>query len=291
MAQAAAVLSSLDMQFFRLHIAYDGSAFCGFQAQDNGRTVESELQKALFAVTGQMINLHVAGRTDAGVHAAGQVVSCAFVTTIKPRNLTLALFTKLPHDISVWRIDSMPEGFDARRQSIGKLYTYRLDQSLVPHINWRKRAWHMKKPLDSAAMQEAARYLVGEHDFSSFRSVHCEAAHAVRYIWDISVEERAPLIEVRIKGNAFCLNMVRIIVGTLVEVGQGKRKPEALYEVLKARDRKQAGITAKAHGLTLERIYYPDQLHDAEIPEDARFPRYPVSLSSWPIDNDAIAYG
>lgn len=287
----AAVRSSPDMQFFRLHIAYDGSAFSGFQAQDNGRTVEDELQKALFAITGQKISLRVAGRTDAGVHAGGQVVSCAINTTIKPRNLTLALLTKLPPDISVWRIDSMPEGFDARMHSIGKLYIYRLDQSLVPHILWRHRAWHMKKPLHTEAMRDAARYLVGEHDFSSFRSVHCEAQHAIRYIWNISLEVHAPLIEIHIKGNAFCLNMVRIIVGTLVEVGQGKRRPEAIKEILDARDRKKAGITAKAHGLSLERIYYPDQLDDAEIPAGAQFPRYPVSPSSWPLASEAIVYG
>lgn len=276
---------------FRFHISYNGGAFSGFQWQQNVRTVEGELKKALFLITGQDIALRVAGRTDAGVHANGQVVSCKFSTDIKPRNLTLALFTKLPQDISVWRIDEMPDNFDARRQSVGKHYLYRLDQSLVPHILYRPLAWHIKVPLNIEAMKEAASYLVGEHDFTSFRSVLCQAEHAKRYIWDIEIKHVQPLIEIHVRGNAFCLNMVRIIVGTLVEVGKKRINPRDIESILKACDRTKAGITAKAHGLTLMDVYYPDDLTKALIPPLARFPRFPINEDSWPIDNQAIIYG
>lgn len=276
---------------FRFHVAYDGNLLNGFQSQANGRTVEDELKRALLAITGQNITLTGAGRTDAGVHARGQVVSCAFETRLEPRNLTLALATKLPHDVGVWRIDKMPQGFDARRQSIGKHYLYRLEQSLVPDIYWRNRAWHIKKALDVKAMEEAACFFIGENDFSSFRNSDCQAAHAVRYLWEVSIKKAAPLIEIHIKGNAFCLNMVRIMVGTLVEVGQGKRNVDDIKSILLARDRKMAGVTAKAHGLTLERIYYPDDLDGANIPNRAVFPRFPITPFSWPFASDDIEYG
>lgn len=276
---------------FRLHVAYDGSDFSGFQSQANGRTVEGELKKALFQITGQNISLAGGGRTDAGVHANGQVVSCEFNTRLLPRNLTLALATKLPHDVTVWRVDKMPQGFDARRHSIGKHYIYRLDQRLVPDINWRFKAWHVKRPLDVEAMRTAASFFIGEKDFESFRGSQCQASHAVRYIWDIDIKNNSAVLEIHVKGNAFCLNMVRIIVGTLVEVGRGQRSPSDMKSIFDARDRTKAGITAKAHGLTLERIYYPDDLEGALIPPDAIFPRYPITSSSWPILNEAIEYG
>jgi tRNA pseudouridine38-40 synthase len=155
---------------FRFHLAYRGDKFAGFQAQANARTVSQEFQHALFLITGEKPVLQCAGRTDAGVHAQGQIVSLELETKLTLRQLTLALATKTPADLCVWRIDKMPLGFDARRHSVGKQYIYRIYQGLVPDVHIGNRAWHIRGPLDLEAMQEAANYLVGEHDFESFRS-------------------------------------------------------------------------------------------------------------------------
>lgn len=276
---------------FRLHISYVGTDFSGFQAQDNARTVEAELKKAIFAVTGQDVKVNVAGRTDAGVHARGQVVSIQLNTRLLPRQLTLALSANLPKDVSVWRIDQMPLGFDARRQSVGKRYVYRISQGLVADPFLAKNALHVRESLDVDAMATAAKYFEGEHDFSSFRGSLCNAAHAVRFIWQVGVKKLDSLIEIDVRGNAFCLNMVRIMVGTLIEVGKKKRVPEDVMRALLGKDRRLAGVTAKAHGLTLERVYYPDDLASADIPATATFPRFPVSDRSWGYRADEICYG
>jgi tRNA pseudouridine38-40 synthase len=277
--------------FFRFYLSYVGSSFAGFQAQANARTVAQEFQHALFLITSERPVIQAAGRTDAGVHALGQVISAELKTKLSLRQLTLALSTKLPKDLSVWRIDKMPQAFDARRHSVGKQYIYSISQGLVQDIRYRDKAWHVRELLNLAAMQEAANYLIGNNDFESFRSSLCTAAHARRYIWHLEITKKDNLLELDIRGNAFCLNMVRIITGTLVEVGRGKRKPEDIKLILEARDRRQAGVTARPEGLLFKRVYYPDELSDAKIPEQASFPRFPVTELSWPIDSHAIEYG
>lgn len=259
--------------------------------QNNGRTVEDEFKKALLAITGVAPKITVAGRTDAGVHARGQVVSAEFITRMSSRQLTLALQTKLPPDMSVWRIDKMPLGFDARRQSIGKRYVYRISQGLVADPFNRRTSLHVREPLDLSLMQQAAQHFLGEHDFSSFRSSLCTASHARRYVWCVDINQTNSLIEVEIRGNAFCLNMVRIMVGTLIEVGKGKRRPQSIADALLTHDRKLAGITAKACGLTLEEVYYPDDCAHAKIPARANFPRYPVTKEHWRFERADISYG
>ncbi|HXW53883.1 MAG TPA: tRNA pseudouridine(38-40) synthase TruA [Myxococcota bacterium] len=276
------------LRCFRLHLSYVGTEFCGFQEQARGRTVGGELARALRLITNQDITLHVAGRTDAGVHARGQVVSFECKTRLLPRQLQLALASHLPTDMAVFRIDSMPQGFNAQRHSVGKRYVYRIYQGLVADPFVAKFALHQRSSLDLPAMDQAAKHFVGEHDFSSFRSSLCTAPHARRYVWHACVKPHQALLEIDIRGNAFCMNMVRIMVGTLLEVGSGKRKAEAISHALSAKDRKLAGITAKAHGLTLEQVYYPDDLSDALIPEGARFPRYPVTEESWGFAIDEI---
>ena len=276
---------------FRFLLAYNGENFAGFQAQANLRTVSEEFRKALFLITGENPVTQAAGRTDAGVHARGQVISAELNTKLSPRQLTLALATKLPKDISVWRVDKLPTGFDARRHSIGKQYIYRIAQGLVHNIDMQNKSWHVRQILDISLMQEAANYLVGEHDFESFRSSLCGAAHAIRYIWYINIYNNNSVIEIDIRGNAFCLNMIRIIAGTLVEVGRAKLKPHDIKNILAARDRRLAGMTAKPQGLTFNRVYYPDDLTEALIPESARFPRFPITNNSWPLESNLIEYG
>lgn len=275
----------------RLHISYLGTNFSGFQEQSNARTVEGELKKALAKISGQMVKIRVAGRTDAGVHAHGQVVSVTLFIRLSERQLTLALRSHLPKDMAVFRIDSMPLSFDARRQSVGKQYIYRIGQGLAANPFLAPTVHHVPKRLDHVAMMRAALHFVGEHDFSSFRSAACTSAHARRYIWHAGVADRKGVLEVDIRGNAFCLNMVRIMVGTLIEIGQGRRAPETIHKALLAQDRRDAGFTAKPEGLTLNRVYYPDDLKGAFIPEGAVFPRYPVSQDSWGFSPAEITRG
>ena len=266
---------------WRLWISYLGTNFAGFQKQPNKKTVESDLQEAIFKLTAQTPILIAAGRTDAGVHARGQVLSCTFESKFDSRTLPIALSHFLGPDICVYRADSMPEVFDAKRQSIGKRYVYRINSSGQLHPFNHLFTWDLRQKLDLEAMQKAARYLIGEHDFESFRSVHCVAAHARRYIWKIDLKS-GEILEIDLRGNAFCHNMVRIIVGTLVDVGLGKLNLEDIPLILAQKDRSKAGRTAPPQGLTLEAVYYPDDLSQAKIPFDAVFPRYPITKESWP---------
>ncbi len=176
----------------------------------------------------------------------------------------------------------------AKTKHIGKRYVYRIYQGLVADPFVAKFALHQRSALDVLAMDKAAAHFVGEHDFSSFRSSLCSATHAKRYIWYARVEKNHGLLEIDIRGNAVCMNMVRIMAGTLLEIGKGKRTAQDVVRALLSNDRKLSGITAKAHGLTLERVYYPDDLSDAKIPEGARFPRYPVTKETWCFAIDEI---
>lgn len=268
----------MQLKTWRLWISYLGTDFVGFQKQPGQRSIESALQEALLKLTAQTPIVTGAGRTDAGVHARGQVVSCSFESRFDSRTLPVALSHYLGPAICVYQADEMRISFDAKRQSIGKRYVYRINASGKLHPFKNLYTWDLRQKLDLGAMREAAAYLIGEHDFESFRSVHCMAAHAKRYVWMISLSDS----EIDIRGNAFCHNMVRIIVGTLVDVGLGKLKPMDIPVILAKRDRTQAGRTAPAHGLTLEEVYYPDNLEQAEIPDGAIFPRYPVTRESWP---------
>ncbi len=274
---------------WRLWVSYLGTSFHGFQKQPGQPSVEQAFLTAFERLIGYAPEITPAGRTDSGVHARGQVISCTFESRFDSRTLPLALSHVLGPDISVYRADEMPEAFNARFHAIGKRYVYRISQNTRVHPFEHKYTWHVASALNLEAMQQAANYLVGEHDFESFRSSSCMAEHARRYIWKIAV---SPLstgwrgvggeVSVDIRGNAFCHNQVRIITGTLVEVGLGKYSPERVKEILLAKDRTLAGRTAPAHGLTLEEVYYPDDLSSAEIPEGARFPRYPVTNETWP---------
>ncbi len=264
---------------WRLWVSYLGTHFAGYQKQPGLNTIEASLQEALLKLTGQTPLLTPAGRTDAGVHARGQVISCTFESYFDSRTLPPALSHFVGPDICVYRADEMPDVFNAKRQSIGKRYVYRISQSGRLHPFNRLFAWDLRQKLDLNAMQKAADFLIGEHDFESFRSVNCVAEHARRMIWLIRI---TPEVHIDIRGNAFCHNMVRIIVGTLVEVGLGKLAPADIPNILAKRDRTLAGQTAPPHGLSLEEVYYPDDLSTAEIPSGAVFPRYPVSPESWP---------
>lgn len=267
---------------WRLRLAYHGGRFAGWQAQAGERTVQQELERALAVLAGEPVVARAAGRTDAGVHARGQVVSCRFTSSVPARRMVLALNANLPDDVSALAAEEMPAAFDAKRHSIGKRYLYRVLTSVPRDPFDGGTSWHVKGELDVEAMRAAATYLVGEHDFESFRSVHCDAAHARRYLWLVDVRREGERVLVEVRGNAFCRNQVRVVAGTLVDVGRGRHAPDDVKRMLEARDRTQAGVTAPAHGLFLEEVYYPDALEHAGIPEGAVFPRYPVTSEMWP---------
>jgi len=266
---------------WRLCVAYDGTAFHGWQKQAGLRTVEEVLSNGILRLTGQNPALAVAGRTDSGVHALAQAVSCRFTSHFDDRRLVLALSSILPRDLAVWRADAVPHGFNARRHAVGKRYLYLIDQNLAPSPFLHKSRWHLRRDLDLRAMQNAASMLEGEHDFESFRASSCDAAHARRYLWKVGVSKTDGLIRFDIRGNAFCHNMVRIIVGTLVDVGSGQLQSGDLADILHQRDRTKAGQTTPAHGLHLADVYYPDDLTNADIPSMSQFPRYPVTSETW----------
>lgn len=267
---------------WRFVLAYDGTAFMGWQRQAGARTVQAVLDAALSALAGAPVQCRAAGRTDAGVHARGQVVSAAFSSRVPPEKMVLALGSQLPDDVGVLRAEVMPEGFDAKACSVGKRYVYRVHNAPWNDPFRAHTSWHLRQPLDVDAMARAAPFFIGEQDFESFRSQHCDAAHARRYVWRSTVTAAEHLISFEIRGNAFCRHMVRCLAGTLVDVGRGRFSPDDIPRLLAVRDRTQSGVTAPPQGLTLEEVYYPDALAHAAIPVDARFPGFPVTKDDWP---------
>lgn len=277
---------------WRLVIAYHGRDFLGWQAQAGARTVQAELARALAAIAGEPVSVRAAGRTDAGVHARGQVVSCRFASRVPAHKMVLALGSHLPDDLSVVRADPMPESFDAKRNSIGKRYVYRVLHQTPRDPFWHDRSWHVRGDLDAGAMRRAASHFLGEQDFESFRHAQCDALHARRYLWRVDLASQGSLLELDVRGNAFCRHMIRIIAGTLVDVGRGRFRAEDIPAMFAARDRRAAGITAPPYGLTLERVYYPDDHAGADIPADACFPGWPIVDAAYPSEaEDALPPG
>jgi len=271
------------MNTWRVTLAYHGAGFAGWQRQAEQRTVEGEFRAALARLTDGKLSLRAAGRTDAGVHARGQTVSLQLEREFAKEQLPLALMAYLPSDIAVLRAEPMPAGFDAKSHAIGKRYTYRALARRARDPFRDDVTWHCHKALDVEAMQSAARHLVGEHDYESFRSTHCDAVHARRYLWCVEVvREDDDVVRIEVRGNAFCRSMVRVMAGTLISVGRGRIRPDDVKDIVAAKDRERAGQTAPAKGLTLERVYYPDTASSAGIPAEARFPRWPVTPATWP---------
>ncbi len=245
------------MRHIRLVVEYDGVSLCGWQRQANGATVQGHVEDALADLLGAPTPVIGASRTDAGVHARGQV--CAFWTerTIPVGGIQRALNGRLPPEISIVRADEVPDDFHPRFSARGKHYRYAILTRTHRSPRLRDRAWHLHRPLDLAAMQAGAAALIGEHDFAAFRAAGCSAKTTVRRISAIEVSTPEPdLVQIDVRGNAFLRNMVRIVAGTLVEVGAGDRPISQVAEILASRDRTIGGITAPAHGLELVEVYY-----------------------------------
>lgn len=230
-------------------VEYDGSRFQGWQVQPHTRTVQGAVETALGRIAGDAIRTVCAGRTDAGVHASGQVIH--FDTTVQrpERAWVMGTNTWLPPDVTVRWARTVDDEFHARFSTVDRAYRYLIMEGRARPALWRDRvAWTVDR-LDMAAMRAASAHLLGEHDFSAFRSAACQAANPVRSIHALEIERTDGIITIDIRANAFLHNMVRIVAGTLMDVGRGEGPPEWVGEVLAARDRTRTGATAPPHGL------------------------------------------
>lgn len=247
-------------RWLKLTVAYDGTAYAGWQIQPDKPTIQGTFESTWQRLTQESFRVTAAGRTDAGVHALGQVVGLATETRLSNNDLHRGLNALLPNDIAVVAIDDAPESFHATYDAVGKRYQYRIHNARSPSVFARHYTWHVPQQLDAAAMHAAAQALVGRHDFSSFETAGSERPDSIRTIHELVVlrrtGEHADRITVDVQGDGFLYNMVRTIVGTLVEVGAGKRDVAWPAEVLAARDRRKAGQTAPPHGLFLVRVEY-----------------------------------
>ena len=247
------------MRTLKLTVEYDGGGFSGWQVQPRVRTVQEVVERGLAALLGEEVRVTAAGRTDAGVHAAGQVISLRTGRDLPLRAFVLGLNAHLPEDVSIAAAEEAPDGFDARRSASGKRYRYRIWNGPTRSALRRRTHWAVFRPLDVEAMQAATAPLLGRHDFSAFRAADCPATHAVRELTRVEVRgARGGELEFVVEGTAFLKHMVRNLVGTLCEVGQGKRDPGSIAALLAGRDRTRAGATAPPEGLTLEAVFYDD---------------------------------
>jgi tRNA pseudouridine38-40 synthase len=242
----------------RLTVEYEGTAYQGWQVQPGGPTVQEVLERALATALRETVRVRGAGRTDAGVHACGQVAAVR-VTRVPDDlgRLRKSLNALTPDDVAVREIAVVDDAFDPRRQARSRVYEYRILNAPAPSPFWRRYAWHVPEPLDAGAMDAAARELLGEHDFAAFRGADAEPVRStVRRVLESRVQAERAVLVYRVEATAFLKHMVRNIVGTLVEVGRGERAAASLGELLAGRDRTRAGATAPAHGLILVAIRY-----------------------------------
>ncbi|WP_238455630.1 tRNA pseudouridine(38-40) synthase TruA [Desulfolucanica intricata] len=247
------------MRNIKVTIAYDGTNYHGFQEQRGTRlpTIQGVLQQELSRLSKNEIIVTAAGRTDAGVHAKGQVINfVADKWQIPIDRVVPALNSVLPKDICALAAEEVDPFFHARFAAVAKTYKYYIYNDIVPSPFWRLYSYHYKGYLDLEQMQKAAAYLIGEHDFCSFMAAGSPVKSTVRTLYELKLERKDKLIVLSFHGNGFLYNMVRIITGTLIEVGIGKYGPGDLKQILEGRNRKLAGPTAAASGLFLEKVYY-----------------------------------
>ena len=249
------------MKRIMLTVAYDGTNYHGWQYQNNGKTIEGELNKALSSLLQKNIEVIGASRTDAGVHAMCNAAVFDTDAGIPAEKYSYALNRMLPDDIRIRRSQEVPVGFHPRKTDTIKTYEYRIDCEEFADPLKTRYAYFTYVPLDASKMQEAAFYLIGTHDFKSFCSVNTTATTTVRTIHDIQVIRDGVDVIVRVIGNGFLYNMVRIIVGTLMDVGRGKYEPSAVKDILEATDRTCAGPTVPACGLMLKELRFLELEH------------------------------
>jgi len=248
------------MRTFKLTLAYDGTGYAGWQMQPGKPTIQAALEAALAKISGETIRAAASGRTDAGVHALEQIVSFKSATALSPETLRNALNAELPRDMAALAVETAADDFHARRDAIRKRYRYQIHDGDVPDVFHRPYCWHYRQPLDADAMARAAQAFVGTHDFRSFEYRWPQRSSSVRTIYEAFVRRTSSpaegMITFEVAGNGFLYNMVRALVGTLVEVGRGTRPESWPAEVVAAGDRRVAGMTAPAQGLFLISVDY-----------------------------------
>ncbi len=257
---------------FALGVEYDGSRYCGWQMQSHGtRTVQNEIEKALAIVADHPLHVVCAGRTDTGVHATGQVVHFDSPAQRKSKAWVMGVNTHLPDDVCVHWARQVDADFSARFSAIMRSYRYVLQQRLARPALYSHRVTWVHNDLNIAGMHAAAQALLGENDFSSFRSSACQSEHAVRFVKSINVTAESAFVYIDIEANAFLHHMVRNIVGSLLQVGSGDKPVTWMAELLALQDRTRAGPTAPAQGLYLVAVQYPDEY---DLPASGIVPRF-----------------
>ncbi len=248
------------MRKVRLILEYDGTGYVGWQRQKTGPSIQEELEQALFRLTGEQVSTRAAGRTDAGVHALGQVVTFQTASVLPLHSLIRGSNAHLPPQIAVRDAADVPEEFDARHSASGKMYRYHIWNAVARSPLRSRTHWHVRYPLDRQAMTRAAAVLVGRHDFRAFRAADCERRTTVRLVRRLDVLAGEPgvheALHIEVEATAFLKNMVRILVGTLTDVGRGRLSVEQVTALLVSGERKGAGPTAPPNGLTLCRVDY-----------------------------------
>ncbi|WP_157017499.1 tRNA pseudouridine(38-40) synthase TruA [Mesorhizobium xinjiangense] len=248
------------MQRYRIDIEYDGTAYSGWQRQAGQHSVQAAIEQAILGFCGEDITLRGAGRTDAGVHATGQVAHFDLEKDWPGKTVRNAINAHLQmagEQVAILQADMVPADFDARFSATARHYLYRIVNRRAPLALERERAWQVARPLDARAMHDAAQMLVGRHDFTTFRSVQCQAKSPLRTLDRLDVTAKGELIEIRASARSFLHNQVRSMVGTLKRVGEGAWEPEDVRAALEARDRKACGPVAPPDGLYLVRVDYP----------------------------------
>lgn len=266
----AAKGNGMEKKRVRLTVAYDGTRYHGWQLQNNGITIESELNRCLTELLGEEIQVIGASRTDAGVHALGNIAVFDTHGRIPAEKISYALNRRLPEDIRIQKSEEVPADWHPRRAAGRKTYEYRICRGAHPLPTRRLYTLFSYRPIDVGRMAAAAAYLVGEHDFKSFCQAGAQSQSTVRTLYSAEVFEEGPEIVIRVCGNGFLYNMVRIIAGTLLEAGYGRLEPEAVAGILAARDRSAAGPTVPPQGLILVGYEYQDKTQGGNRAENRK---------------------
>jgi tRNA pseudouridine38-40 synthase len=255
---------------YRIKVEYDGGPFIGWQRQDSGPSIQAALEEAVFALSGERVTVHGAGRTDAGVHALGQVAHFDLAAEKRPEEVRGALtFHLKPQPIVVVSAELVPDRFHARFSATWRRYRYRILNRRTPAALERGHVWHVPVPLDTKAMQAAAAVLIGNHDFNSFRSINCQAKSSIKTLDALAVGQSGEEILIEVGARSFLHNQVRILVGTLQLVGRGQWRKADVEAALAARDRTRAGPTAPPQGLCLIEVRYDGSAGGEADPEES----------------------
>ena len=244
------------MNNIKITLEYDGTNYYGWQKQKGMKTIQGEIEEALFAVTKEMCEVTGSSRTDAGVHAKGFVANFKTNSKVPPNKFREALNVKLPDDIVIIKSEKVDDEFHARYYAKGKTYEYSILNDDVPSALMRNQVYHYKYDLDIEAMKIAAKQFIGTHDFAAFKTQGSSVKGTIRTIFDVKVEKTEKIIKISVSGDGFLYNMVRIIVGTLINVGRGKTDSSSIVDIINKKDRTLAGDCVPPHGLLLKKVYY-----------------------------------